>query len=703
MADVELLTAPVERYTSLNQAYNFLFSENGPGTHKNYSSSTQTEALTAEQLAQHNIYVFLPSPSGEPTNEYGQVLCHVFHEPDGSVSVDVIGSTRPKHFQGSDEAQRLLIARENIQPWKMVDVPRDDYIPPQAIGELTVGMENEIGVGPGGVEFSEELKDKISLLQTNRRAGGKITGEVVAEEIELNTAPVNATIAAIRKSFTGIFSAVIASTVPEGEEDSRVFVSSLNPHPEMGSFPNDDYVRKFMGPFIANEMLHLNPEVVAYINTYGHECFLDEYNREHGRALGTHITIDELLDKSNGSTQKLRQKIVEWFSAMAIHTHVSMPTQNKNAEQIEIKDDNSSTFILNAMTFGPSQVRNALSLSSFALNGYLLTNSDQGRLHDGKRRHRHIFKTARYQTPVRTIKKAISHVVESISSHSPSITRALTGNSIDAESWHGVQRKRGELGTIEILAHDSTTSVELSSALSMADALDSFLLSHLYKEGSLEKYGVSMEEVRKYYCLPEGWDPSSGSYEVDFADHELDRLKERYEQNRLALQEHGVDAEYIAPDGTTTTYGDHLIGHRKLVRNFFSSYEETTGTKAVELSELIQVDKWLIRASEVPSVASIESYHDPRSEDYMRGNMGYHLWHECKRLIDEVMQYGECLYQFKNGILIQFKPEDMESFKEKAQRNYYPELISWYMDNIVGPVQRNYIRNMATKMYLSEE
>lgn len=678
---------------SLSNAYTFLFRGTQTGTHKSYAD-TEVHPLTAEELSAHNIAVAMPQ-EGEPTNEVGQVLFHFYRNPDGTVSINILGSTRPKIFQGETEALREMIARENIQPWLMVDVPREHFQPPQRVTDTTVGMENELGVAPGGVVFSKNLQAIIAALDPFIRGGGKVTGEVVAEEIEANTAPCKASLDLIKDNFVRILNAILDST--KVGKESRVFVSSLNPYPAMGELPDDEYVRKFMGPFIARHMLNLVPEIIDYINLYGKECMIDGYNLARGRELGTPITQKELEEEGNTAIDELRIKIVEWFSAMAIHNHVQMPAQvgDKEKGTIEIRDDNSSTFVMNAIAYGSGQIRNALSLSSFALNGHLLTNEDGTRLHDGKRRHRNIFTTARYQHPVRTVKNAFPHIVESISNHSPSITRALTGNDPANESWHGAHRKRGELGTIELLTYDSMTSVELAASLSMADALDSFLLAYLYKEGRLERYGISMEEVRRFYCLPEGWRPAYGSFEVDFEQSELEGLKNRYEANRFELQARGVGGQYIAPDGTVTTYRDHLIEHRNFVRRFFQSFNEVTATQAVDIMELIEIDKWLICATDTPSTASIEAYHDPNNVDYMRGNMGYHLWNECNRLIEEILQYGSCGYQFNDGRFITFKPEDPALFKENSKRGYYPELISWYMDNIVGPVQRRYLSRMS--------
>lgn len=679
-----------ERYkASLQNAYAFLFDAGTGGTHKAYGSAIESAPITPFDLLSHNLAVYYPQ-EGEPTNEYGQIIVHLFQKDDGSVSIDLIASTRPKHFQGPVEAEQLLIDRNYLQPWRMVDIEWHDYQPPIYVASNRGGMENEVGVGPGGIPFSAELKKAMSDWPAELRANGGVTGEVVEEEIEMNLAPTNARLADIMRNFTLMFNSVLDLT-RVGSGDSRIFISSLNPYPEIGQFPNDKYVREFMGPYIAKNLLNITPNVVRYLNRYGKETVLVDYNRRRGREDFAEVTIDDLTRNGDEASLALRMKIVEWFSAMAIHNHVEMQQQNPEVARKEIKiyDDNSSVFIGNAMTFGTAQFREPISHSAFALNGHLLD------IPGGKRRHRHIFQTSLYQPPTQTTKKALSNIAESIKSKTPSITRAKTGHTLDDQRWHGAFRQRGELGTIEILQHDALSSVELSGSLLMADSYDAFLLSHLYKEGNLERYGISMEEIRNYYCLPRNWNPQAGEVTVDFTDDELDGLKQRYESNRLATQNYGTSAEYITPSGSKVNYNDHLNGHKDLMRRFFENFKAVHGIEAVEEREIEEVFLWLGKTIERPQQGNIENYHNPEHPDYMRGTMGYHLREQCKGLIAQVIEYGTCHYQFADGTHIQFTPEDIGEFTVGHNRGYYPDLITWYMNNIVGPVQREYIKRKA--------
>lgn len=691
-----------ERFVaSLEKAYKFLFGAGTGGTHKSYGSATvETAPITAIDLIEHNLAVYYPE-EGEPTNEYGQVIVHLFHKEDGTVSVDLVASTRPKHFQGPKEAELPLIDRNYLQPWRMVDIDWQNYQPPMKVASNRGGMENEVGVGPGGVPFSAKLKRAMSALQAKLRANAritgkvveeepKITGEVVREEIEMNLAPTPARLPGIMRNFTLMFNSVLDLT-RVGNGDSRIFVSSLNPYPEIGEFPDDKYVREFMGPFIARNLLNITPTVIEYLNRYGRETVLADYNRSRGRSKFSEVTMDDLAPNGDEVSLDLRMKIVKWFSAMAIHNHVEMQNQNpENAKkETRIYDDNSSVFIGNAITFGTAQFREPMSHTSFALNGYLLD------VPGGKRRHREIFMTSLYQPPTQTTKKALANIANSIRSKTPSITRAKTGHTLDDQRWHGAFRPRGELGTIEILQHDALSSAELSSSLVMADSYDAFLLSHLYKEGNLDRYGISMDEVRNYYCIPAGWNPNAGETSVDFGDEELEGIKQRYETNRLAIQNYGTSAQYITPSGNRVNYADHLKGHEELMIRFYQNFNDIHQEAAVEIEEVAEVFKWLGKTTEQPSQANIENYHNPRHPDYMKGTMGYHLTEQCKDLISQVIDYGNCHYEFADGTHVQFTPDDLGQFIADHERGYYPDLISWYMDNIVGPVQRGYIREKA--------
>lgn len=662
---------------SLSSAYDFLFPKSpNKVSHKSYDFNETQSPLSIEDLLAHNITVWEIGDNSELSNDYGNLFLHFFHNnDDGSVKITLIGSTRPKIFQGAKEATDPNIYPFDIQPWYMIDMPRERFVPHIEVGSMHVGSEIEVSTIPGSEGFSESLKEKL-LSTFSGDAIGTITGEVTERFVEVNTKPSLAELGATQRNFAEIFHVLSNLTNP--------VVTSLDPFPDISDFPDNQYVRDFMGPYLADNALNIGSRLVTHINTYGQQTILLEYNESNGREKGTPITINDLQNS------KLRQLIVCWFTPLATHTHVELPKQCDTKYQ-EIKDYNSSAFITNAKGHGPDQVLNLSSLSSFSLNGHLPTNPDGSQHHDAKRQHRTaLFQTSKYQHPIQSNSTAIPHIANSIRNHAPSITRALTGRDEKNERWHGAYRLRGEMGTTENLSHDSTVSVELISSLNLMDAIGVFILEHLYKEGTLGKYGFTMDELRRFYAIPDMWNPQNKEYYIDFQDHELVALEDIYEVNRLNREKDGFDGIYYAPDGFVTTHKDQLANYLDFVTRFFERYEEVSGIPGIDVNELNQVKYWVLRSTEEPSSYSISNYLDPDSEDYMKGTMGAHLWEETRRLANEVLENGYCQVSY-NGEGLVFQPEDLESFRKNAETNYFPELITWYVVNMVQPSQKTYI------------